>query len=815
LLTPRELRRQFFRLILNPKINPSKGYIALNELVVNKYFSTILTTNFDSILSNVFNSDSRIHTIDVVKSVSDYPKISTDPRNVQIIHLHGDVDNYTDKNDVDEIEFLNKDFIRKILPLLSDHPLIVVGYRGYENSIMRNLFIDNVDDTTKYKHGIYWCVLENEKLEDVPDNLKALHAAIDTNLQFIRIKSFDDLFSYRILQGIKPTYKISYTKEKGNIDDIFDLRVVTNSTLNNLDAILLKQRVLQYCQTLKISVPNDITDNKLNDILIDRDLIAEHENILRPTNSGLLLFGKNPLDFLPNSTIKVTVKDYNDFFKDNFLEEGEELQKEQTVSGNLWQQLNTIIEIISQFNKQFKLKSEQSMTVTPYPPLAIKELITNCIVHRNYEDSRETTIEISPRYIRIVNPGGLVDDVKARLEGEEIENVIKKGTKGIKGYRNPVLADLFYGTETMEKRGSGLVDVFEETIRYSSQVKFGPDEENKCFEATIFSRPELVDEITNTAKQKVEYLQKYSSNLVEFASIPSFIYTVDCSTSFIDIVESLPFSYPPPFIVNNKKLIAFFDPTYLGLGFKDFIDIGTLEKHSLNDFTSSNENERLFVELLNQSISCHLNYLGLRVDKLKKRAFFERNSKDEENVQIRYQARIKSATRTVVKRRVSQSNKLLYWEHKSFSYKVEKFQNSYAIFIIPNYTFTIDGYYKYIKAEKINALSTKRASRDYNIHYLNDLSFWIWVITNGGKQNISLKIFPDEILDFLEPYEQIFFSNEFIKTSTLSEEVFNDVFDNDDYISSDDVYDEVDKIAFEDDLKEDFEDNNQLEQDGD
>jgi len=148
LLTPREIRREFYRMILNPKVDPSVGYKALNELVAKKYFNTILTTNFDNILYKVFSTDERIHQIDVIKSLSDYAKISTDPKNIQIIHLHGDVDNYTDKNDLDEIQDLNKEFIQRILPLLSDHPLIVVGYRGYENSIMKTLLLDNIGFTT-------------------------------------------------------------------------------------------------------------------------------------------------------------------------------------------------------------------------------------------------------------------------------------------------------------------------------------------------------------------------------------------------------------------------------------------------------------------------------------------------------------------------------------------------------------------------------------------------------------------------------------------------------------------------------------------
>lgn len=799
LLTPRELRREFYRLILNPKIEPSIGYRALKELVAKKYFNTVLTTNFDNILYKVFSSDERIHTIDVIKSLSDYSKISTDPKNVQIIHLHGDVDNYTDKNDIDEIQDLNKEFIQRILPLLSDHPLIVVGYRGYENSIMKTLFLENASFTTNYKHGIYWCIMEHDNLNDAPENLKLLQATIGNNLQFVRIKNFDALFENNVLKGIKPEYKISYTKSQGNSESIFDLRPVSESSLSHLDYPLLKQRILQYCKTLHINVPETPTDESLFEVLKDRDLLIEKDGHLSPTNSGLLLFGKNPSEFLPTSPIHVEIQDNDDLLKNNYLTDGEEFQNEYRIEGNLWNQLNSIIEIVSIFNKPFKLKGEVSSTVTPYPPLAVKELLTNCIVHRDYEDNQQTTITITPKFIKIVNSGGLVDDVQEKLDGEEIEEVIKKGSKGIKGYRNPVLADLFYGTETMEKRGSGLSDVFEETIKYSSQVKFGPDKDNLRFEAVIYARPEVIDEITNTAKRAAEYTQKFSSNITELISLPQYVFMANAIIPKIDLIESLPQDDATPFLYWDGKLITLFDSSDGKFYFDNFIDKGTIERYSIDEFCSNSDMERKLVELLNLSFIAHLKYLGLSIDKDKKRAFFERDPIKEENIQIKYQARVKSATRTVVKKRVSQTTgKIVYWEHKSFSFRIERFRTSLGIFIIPNYTFTADGFSRYVKAEKINILSTKRASRDYNLNYLNDLNFWIWVVTEGGKPKIPLKLFNNDLMHYLPEEQKIIISNEYIKGTTLSEDLFEDYM-NEDLEDMDDVYGDVDKIALSND----------------
>lgn len=58
----------------------------------------------------------------------------------------------------------------------------------------------------------------------------------------------------------------------------------------------------------------------------------------------------------------------------------------------------------------------------------------------------------------------------------------------------------------------------------------------------------------------------------------------------------------------------------------------------------------------------------------------------------------------------------------------------------PGYVFTFDGNKGLLAPEKINKLSTKRASRDYNSAVLNDLSFWTWLLAAGDPSNFRLNI---------------------------------------------------------------------------
>lgn len=780
LLTPQEVRKEFFNYILHPKVPPSDGYKALNDLVVGKHFDTILTTNFDNIPYKVCNEDERNHLVSVIKNKSEYNKISSAPTHLQIIQLHGDFETYTDKNDADETQSLNDDLVRSVMPLLKDHPLIVVGYRGAENSIMKRLFLENLSHTTNFHHGIYWCILENDQTSDFHENLKALHTAIGSNLQIVRIKGFDELFCSDLFKGLRNSYSTRPPFSQPTPIDVFDLMPVREANFEMLDRLLLRQRMVQYCRSLHIQIPEVVTDSQLIDILIERDLMVTDEGEKICTNAGILLFGTDPSVFVPSASVQIVVSDSDDFFKRTLAEFDSDLNLDIRIKGHLWDQLDKIIDVLSTYNKEFKLKGAVTQTVTPYSALALKELIVNAIVHRDYTINEPVKIIISPRSIKIQNPGGLIQEVQEKLDGEAIEEVIKRGSRGtIKGYRNPVLADLFYGTDTMEKRGSGLSDVFDETKKYSASVTFGPTENNTHFEATIYARPEIVNEITQTAKvSESEYVTRFSSNFIEFEGMPAKIYMADATASLVTIFEEINLDPSPPFLHKENKIISFFPIDNPAYGLSRFIDPGTLVEIPREEYLDNVDREREFSYLLNRSVLTHLRYLGLQTDREKRRAFFQRHIKDEENVQIRYQARVKSATRTVVKKRVSPTtNQIIYWEHKSFSFKVEKTGNGYGIFITPNYTFTLDGYSEYLKPEKINSLSTKRSSRDYNMHYLNDLNFWSWIIRGGVEEQNSIRILPEQLQAKLPIDSLIVLGDNYEMCSVTDEQLFTEFMD--------------------------------------
>src|SRR5262249_49385599 len=135
----------------------------------------------------------RPHHLSLIQTQSDYVKFSTSPPHPQLVYLHGSVEHYTDRNILEEVQHLDDQLVPMLVPLLRDHPLIVVGYRGGEPSVMKHLLLDNVEAANSFRHGIYWCTLISEQGEELTSLAAKLAAVIGRNFQRVPIDGFDEL----------------------------------------------------------------------------------------------------------------------------------------------------------------------------------------------------------------------------------------------------------------------------------------------------------------------------------------------------------------------------------------------------------------------------------------------------------------------------------------------------------------------------------------------------------------------------------------------------------------------------------------------
>ncbi len=749
ILQPRQTRKDFFLEMLNTQVEPSSGYEHIAELMARKCIRTVLTTNFDLILPKVCKDNKQLHHPQLIQTKSDYTKLSTSPQYPQIVYLHGSVEHYTDKNTITEVdEELDTDLVSILLPLLRDHPLIVIGYRGAELSVMKHLLINHAKSVDNYLNGIYWCTrnYKTDQSDSLTHLVHELAEEIQGNLQIVPIDGFDEVMGalWQHARKQQPDYhQTQITTALEVLTELpYDLEVLTKSNLDDFDWPPMRVRLLQYCDRTGIRVPPVRDDNWFLQLLCDRDLATRtKEGDIFPTVGGYLLFADTPQNHIQTAQVVVRLKGDPEWIENIFdvLDDAESVGEkiEQVIEGNLWMQLEEIYELLSRVNRSFLLKEgRHSKYVYPYPPDALREIVVNALVHRDYQKDEPIVIEIEETYIRVRNPGGLVEDVIEQMIGtsqEEIkdafETEIKKGTRGIRGYRNPVVADLFYGAEEMEKAGSGLSDVWQESEKNKNEVNFGPIDDNTAFEITISRRPEVVDMITRTASSSDNFT-RYASNLLEVVSLPDVIWHAGTEARKAkEVWEKTGADWLPPFMPYQGRLFSFDNLSTSANPLYAVIDTNDIEKMTVEEFIDI-YGERCFVWVLNGCFYRHLEVQGLWVDKERMRAYFPRT--DEGPRRIKYQARSRRATRTVVKKIRN------YWEHKSFRFRFERFGDVWALVMLPGYVFTTDGRSDLLEGKVVNRLSTKREGRDYNKVVHNDLVFWTWVLSAENHSIFAL-----------------------------------------------------------------------------
>jgi hypothetical protein len=754
LLQPRQARADFFRQLINTSIGPSPGYDKLAEFLALGLIPVVLTTNFDQLLSEVRVLKRRPHYIDVIQTPSDYVKFSTSPLYPELVYLHGSVEHYSDKNIEEEVQRLDQDIVEMLFPLLRDHPLIVVGYRGGEASVMQHLLLENADKANGFRHGIFWCKLKMEREEDLSPMVVKLAQKILGNFSLVDIDGFDELFSRDLWQFHMDASGAPeiVAKRVTSPAPTFDMAPASNTVPEDLDWATLRARIQKYCSELQIKVPDSPDDNWYKDQLLQANLaLTDAMGAIRVTRAGSLLFGVSTQQEVPGAKVVFRVDGNTKWIAaalgQKATEGSDEPTFERVIEGNLWTQYDTVMGILGSFNRPFRLKGATSETVMPYPPLAIKEVVVNALVHRDYGVDKPILIEVEPGSIKITNPGGLVDEVQRRVEGS-IEEEIRKGHRGIKGYRNPVIADLFYGSGEMDKRGSGLSDVYRTVRDAGGDVNFGPIEDNSGFSIHLFSRPEAVDLVTGTAVPKVLTSTTYAANALEVVGIPKMIFHGQTEIKWVgDIWRRLSDQFIPPFLLHEGKIISFHDLEDAANPLRLLVDEGTIEPLSTDEFFQGADGERLLVWLLNDSLRKHLQSRGMIVDGKRKRAYFPRAERGSRS--ISYQGRLRRARRTVVKARVSPATgRITYWEHEALGYKFQNFGGIWALMLEPGYVFTFDGKKGLLAPERINKLSTKRASRDYNSAVLNDLSFWAWLLAAGDTSNFRLNVNGEHLATF-------------------------------------------------------------------
>ena len=210
----------------------------------------------------------------------------------------------------------------------------------------------------------------------------------------------------------------------------FDKDICKEASLQDIDnskvRAYLKLRERNRNISSKIKMP-------LNQFLVNIKAAA-HE---KPTNAGILFFGKNPLNFISHAQLRLVkikgIKIYG-----NILDRLD-------CEGTLWEMVDQAEEFIRKNIRLLGFRTDKSFRREDkfdYPIKALREAIINGLIHRDYFNPADVRVFILDDRVEIVSPGSFPKGVTP--EKPEHKPV------------NKALSRLMYDIGYIEKYGSGI-----------------------------------------------------------------------------------------------------------------------------------------------------------------------------------------------------------------------------------------------------------------------------------------------------------------------------------------------------------------------
>jgi len=157
-----------------------------------------------------------------------------------------------------------------------------------------------------------------------------------------------------------------------------------------------------------------------------------------PTVAGVLMFGKNPRYYLPGAYIQ--------FLRLSGTSLTERPDDQAEISGDLLTVLREL-EVRLKTNVQTGLEEESTLRerlVPDYPATAVRELLLNAVMHRNYQSNTPVRFYWFSDHIEIQSPGGLY--------GEVTPETLTQANS----YRNPVIAECMKSLGYVNRFGYGI-----------------------------------------------------------------------------------------------------------------------------------------------------------------------------------------------------------------------------------------------------------------------------------------------------------------------------------------------------------------------
>lgn len=236
-------------------------------------------------------------------------------------------------------------------------------------------------------------------------------------------------------------------------DDVIEPRATFEDIDENTFSAFLKMsdEKGRMPETIGLTIPQ----------IFDKLLLTENGQLKR---AAIILFGKNPNRFYPNAFVKIGR------FRDN------DILFHDVVEGNL---ITLLREVTNQLSYKYltqKIHFEGLYRVEKgeYPTPAIREMLLNALIHRNYMGSF-VQIRVYDDNINIWNDGGL----PAGISSEALKRPHRSNP------RNPIIADVCFKGGLIDSWGSGTIRIID-TCKQADLPEPELIEQDGGFSVTLF-----------------------------------------------------------------------------------------------------------------------------------------------------------------------------------------------------------------------------------------------------------------------------------------------------------------------------------------
>ena len=219
----------------------------------------------------------------------------------------------------------------------------------------------------------------------------------------------------------------------------FDASPCDRATIDDIDPAKIKWFIGKAASARNWRIPEDAT---VETVLQKLHLLRDGQI----TNAGVLLFAKDPQDFMLSSEVKCM--HYHGTMPHK------PIPSYQIYHGSLFDMIDQAVDfVLSKIDRAVGIRdvSNQAPVTYEIPPEVIREAIVNAVCHRDYTSNASVQVMLFSDRLEVLSPGPLTSALTIKNLSEIHESYPV----------NPLIADPFFLTQYAEKAGSGTTDMID------------------------------------------------------------------------------------------------------------------------------------------------------------------------------------------------------------------------------------------------------------------------------------------------------------------------------------------------------------------